>query len=49
VDFYLLENIPGYLGSHCGLPQFNSSSFSSVVKEFGDFYKNGFEQLANAN
>ncbi len=48
VDFYHLEIITGGLGSHCDLPQFNNPSFSSAVKDFGDFYKIGFEQLANA-
>jgi hypothetical protein len=48
VDFYNLEIITGGLGSHCDLPQFNSPSFSSAVKDFGDYYKIGFEQLANA-
>jgi hypothetical protein len=49
VDFYHLAIIIGGLGSHCDLPQFNSPSFSSAVKEFGDFYKIGFEHLANGN
>jgi hypothetical protein len=39
-DFYHLVIVPGGLGSHCSLPEFNSPSSIFAMKEFGDFYKN---------
>ncbi len=36
------------LGFIVAFQVFNSPNFSSIEKEFGDFDKNGFEQLAHA-
>jgi hypothetical protein len=48
-DFDHFSIVLGDLGSQRDLPEFNSPSFTWLVEEFGGFfYKNMYEQLANA-
>ncbi len=47
-DFHYLALVPGCLGNHCGIQNFNSPNFSLIVKVSGDF-KNGSVKLAMRN
>ncbi len=49
VDFYHFAIVPGGLGGHCCLPLSNSQIFLLKVKEFADFYKNGYAQWQMGN